>query len=179
VSVTRAVDVTRFAFRRSVACVALLRVWIAPAAWRGGTSPTSWRRTLRCGRMSGPLSRLPMSISVTGSSRSRNSAATPTPICSGRSLRRHERWNAKSLRCDWNRTPVTVTPWPEWKAAQRERTDTFDVLGTPWMKRFVDRLLETRTDTFAGLFSVLYAGDQVAAVPPVLPSLRRARSTAA
>ena len=51
----------------------------------------------------------------------------------------------------------------EWKAAQRERTGTFDVLGTPWMRRFVDRLLETGTETFAGLFSVLYAGDQVAA----------------
>ena len=52
----------------------------------------------------------------------------------------------------------------KWKAAQRERTATFDVLGTPWMREMVGQLIVTNTDTFAGLLSVLYAGDQVAAV---------------
>ena len=51
-----------------------------------------------------------------------------------------------------------------WKAAQRERTGTFDVLSTPWMRNVAARLLDTTTETFAGLLSVLYAGDQVAAV---------------
>lgn len=51
-----------------------------------------------------------------------------------------------------------------WKAAQRERTGTFDVLSTPWMRQMVDRLLAINDPTFAGLLSVVYAGDQVAAV---------------
>jgi CelD/BcsL family acetyltransferase involved in cellulose biosynthesis len=52
----------------------------------------------------------------------------------------------------------------EWKAAQRKRTGTFDVLGLPWMRTIVERMLETDTETFGGLLSVVYAGDQVAAV---------------
>jgi CelD/BcsL family acetyltransferase involved in cellulose biosynthesis len=52
----------------------------------------------------------------------------------------------------------------EWKGAQRVRTGTFDVLGLPWMRKMLERILETRTETFAGMFSVVYAGDQVAAV---------------
>ena len=51
----------------------------------------------------------------------------------------------------------------EWKAAQRARTNTIDVLSTPWMREMVERMLEDNTDTFGGLLSVLYAGDQVAA----------------
>jgi CelD/BcsL family acetyltransferase involved in cellulose biosynthesis len=52
----------------------------------------------------------------------------------------------------------------EWKAAQRARTATFDVLGTPWMRQMVERMLEGgTTESFGGLLSVLYAGDQVAA----------------
>lgn len=52
----------------------------------------------------------------------------------------------------------------EWKAAQRARTDTFDVLSAPWMRQVVERLIEEATPTSGGLLSVLYAGDQVAAV---------------
>ncbi|HVQ17119.1 MAG TPA: GNAT family N-acetyltransferase [Vicinamibacterales bacterium] len=52
----------------------------------------------------------------------------------------------------------------EWKAAQRARTGTVDVLSTPWMRAMVERMLATSTDAFGGLLSVLYAGDQVAAV---------------
>jgi CelD/BcsL family acetyltransferase involved in cellulose biosynthesis len=52
----------------------------------------------------------------------------------------------------------------EWKAAQRKRTGTFDVLGLPWMRKMVDRMLETSTERFGGLLSTVYAGDQVAAV---------------
>lgn len=53
----------------------------------------------------------------------------------------------------------------EWKAVQRARTNTFDVLSMPWMRQVVERLLETSAPTtFGGLLSVLYAGDQVAAV---------------
>jgi len=52
----------------------------------------------------------------------------------------------------------------EWKAAQRARTGTVDVLGTPWMQQMVERLIEQNSGTFGGLLSVLYAGDQVAAV---------------
>jgi CelD/BcsL family acetyltransferase involved in cellulose biosynthesis len=52
----------------------------------------------------------------------------------------------------------------EWKAAQRARTGTVDVLGTPWMRRMVESMLEGGTSTFGGLLSVVYAGDQIAAV---------------
>jgi len=52
----------------------------------------------------------------------------------------------------------------EWKAAQRARTGTKDVLSTPWMRAVVERLLEQRTGAFGGMLSVLYVGDQVAAV---------------
>lgn len=52
----------------------------------------------------------------------------------------------------------------QWKAAQRARTGTVDVLSTPWMQQIVERLIEHSTGTFGGLLSVLYAGDQVAAV---------------
>ncbi len=52
----------------------------------------------------------------------------------------------------------------EWKAEQRKRTGTFDVLGTSWMRNVAARLLHTTTETFAGLLSVVYAGDQIAAV---------------
>jgi CelD/BcsL family acetyltransferase involved in cellulose biosynthesis len=51
----------------------------------------------------------------------------------------------------------------EWKAAQRARTGTVDVLSTPWMRQMVERMLEDSTDSFSGLLSVLYAGDRVAA----------------
>jgi CelD/BcsL family acetyltransferase involved in cellulose biosynthesis len=52
----------------------------------------------------------------------------------------------------------------EWKAAQRARTGTFDVLSTPWMRQVVERLIEEATPTSGGVLSVLYAGDQLAAV---------------
>jgi CelD/BcsL family acetyltransferase involved in cellulose biosynthesis len=52
----------------------------------------------------------------------------------------------------------------QWKAAQRQRTGTFDVLGLPWLRQMLDRILESRTETFAGTLSVVYAGHQVAAV---------------
>jgi CelD/BcsL family acetyltransferase involved in cellulose biosynthesis len=52
----------------------------------------------------------------------------------------------------------------EWKAAQRARTSTFDVLSMPWMRQVVERMVEINTPAFGGLLSVVYAGDQVAAV---------------
>jgi CelD/BcsL family acetyltransferase involved in cellulose biosynthesis len=52
----------------------------------------------------------------------------------------------------------------EWKAAQRERTGTFDVLSTPWMRQMVERMLAINDPLFAGVLSVVYAGDRVAAV---------------
>jgi len=52
----------------------------------------------------------------------------------------------------------------EWKSARRAHTGTFDVLSLAWMREMLDRILETRTDPFAGVLSVLYVGDQVGAV---------------
>lgn len=38
----------------------------------------------------------------------------------------------------------------EWKAAQCARTGTVDVLGTPWMRQIIHRLVETTTEDFCG-----------------------------
>ncbi|GAA0456403.1 GNAT family N-acetyltransferase [Streptomyces sp. NPDC046215] len=45
-----------------------------------------------------------------------------------------------------------------WKSAQYRRTGRSDRFARPWISRLVEHLFHTRTDSFAGLLSVLYAG---------------------
>ena len=47
-----------------------------------------------------------------------------------------------------------------WKSAQYVRTGAPDLLARPWLPRLLRRLLATEHDGFAGILSVLYAGDR-------------------
>jgi CelD/BcsL family acetyltransferase involved in cellulose biosynthesis len=47
-----------------------------------------------------------------------------------------------------------------WKSAQYLRTCASDRFARPWMVQFVEQLLDTRTEGFSGVLSMLYAGDE-------------------
>ena len=50
----------------------------------------------------------------------------------------------------------------QWKKRQRELTRTPDILRFRWSIDLLERIRRTRTDGFAGVMSVLYAGDRIA-----------------
>lgn len=50
-----------------------------------------------------------------------------------------------------------------WKAAQRQRTNTFDILQMSWARQVVDSFRQPQSDSFRGCLSALYAGDQLIA----------------
>ncbi len=52
----------------------------------------------------------------------------------------------------------------EWKGAQRDQTKTFNVLSMGWARALLKRIEAIQTEDFAGLLSVLWAGDQLAAI---------------
>lgn len=47
-----------------------------------------------------------------------------------------------------------------WKSAQYARTGQADRFARPWIVRLLEQLLEVRTESFSGVLSMLYAGDQ-------------------
>jgi CelD/BcsL family acetyltransferase involved in cellulose biosynthesis len=47
-----------------------------------------------------------------------------------------------------------------WKSAQFLRTGWGDLFARPWIVQLLEQLLETRTEHFAGVLSMLYAGEQ-------------------
>lgn len=47
-----------------------------------------------------------------------------------------------------------------WKSAQYLRTGWADRFARPWIVELLEQLLDTRTDSFSGVLSVLYAGDK-------------------
>lgn len=51
-----------------------------------------------------------------------------------------------------------------WKSEQYARLGTFDRFEIDWIVRLIERLHATQSETFAGIFSVLYVGDEVAAL---------------
>ena len=51
-----------------------------------------------------------------------------------------------------------------WKSAQHLRTKVFDAFQLDWLVTLLDRIRQTQTESFAGLMSVLYVGDQPVAV---------------
>ncbi|MBA0050589.1 GNAT family N-acetyltransferase [Streptomyces sp. AJS327] len=57
------------------------------------------------------------------------------------------------------RDPAPLETLMRWKSAQYRRTGRGDRFARPWIVRLVRELFETRTDSFAGQLSVLYAGD--------------------
>ncbi|MFD0168162.1 GNAT family N-acetyltransferase [Streptomyces decoyicus] len=58
------------------------------------------------------------------------------------------------------RDPAALRELMRWKSAQYRRTGRSDRFAQPWIVRLVQRLFHTRTDSFAGLLSVLYAGER-------------------
>ncbi|MEV0254888.1 GNAT family N-acetyltransferase [Streptomyces sp. NPDC050732] len=57
------------------------------------------------------------------------------------------------------RDPAVLTTLMGWKSAQYRRTGRSDRFARPWIVRLLHRLFHTRTDSFAGVLSVLYAAD--------------------
>ncbi|MFD5479500.1 GNAT family N-acetyltransferase [Streptomyces hawaiiensis] len=56
------------------------------------------------------------------------------------------------------RDPAMLRTLMGWKSAQYRRTGRSDRFAHPWISRLVEELFHTRTESFAGLLSVLYAG---------------------
>lgn len=52
----------------------------------------------------------------------------------------------------------------DWKSRQYVRSDTMDVFSFPWTVKLLHALMETRTESFHGRLSALYAGDRLVAV---------------
>ncbi|MEU2789737.1 GNAT family N-acetyltransferase [Streptomyces sp. NPDC007100] len=58
------------------------------------------------------------------------------------------------------RDPVMLRRLLDWKSAQYRRTGRSDRFAHPWIVQLVNQLFHTRTASFAGQLSVLYAGEQ-------------------
>ncbi|MYS93091.1 MULTISPECIES: GNAT family N-acetyltransferase [Streptomyces] len=56
------------------------------------------------------------------------------------------------------RDPAMLRTLMAWKSAQYRRTGRSDRFAHPWITRLVEQLFHTRTDSFNGQLSVLYAG---------------------
>lgn len=56
------------------------------------------------------------------------------------------------------RDPAALRELMRWKSAQYRRTGRGDRFAQEWIVRLVEQLFHTRTDSFTGLLSVLYAG---------------------
>jgi CelD/BcsL family acetyltransferase involved in cellulose biosynthesis len=62
------------------------------------------------------------------------------------------------------RDPAAFTTLGRWKSAQYERTGAIDVFGIPWVRDVLEAVRGSRTESFAGMLSGLYAGDDLVAV---------------
>ncbi len=58
------------------------------------------------------------------------------------------------------RDPAALRRLIDWKSAQYRRTGRSDRFAHAWILQLVNQLFHTRTPTFAGLLSVLYAGER-------------------
>jgi CelD/BcsL family acetyltransferase involved in cellulose biosynthesis len=58
------------------------------------------------------------------------------------------------------RDPAALHTLMEWKSAQYRRTGRSDRFSKAWIVELAEHLFHSRSDTFAGLLSVLYAGDR-------------------
>ncbi|MEC4018539.1 GNAT family N-acetyltransferase [Streptomyces sp. H27-D2] len=58
------------------------------------------------------------------------------------------------------RDPAVLATLMGWKSAQYRRTGRTDRFSRPWISHLVQQLFHTRTPTFSGLLSVLYAGER-------------------
>lgn len=68
------------------------------------------------------------------------------------------------LRFEWHtQEPEVFEALRAWKAEQRVRTGTFDVLDYDWVLGLFEKLRRRDTPDFGGVLSALYAGDQLIA----------------
>lgn len=58
------------------------------------------------------------------------------------------------------RDPRMLRTLMDWKSAQYRRTGRSDRFARPWIVELVEQLFQERSTSFAGLLSVLYAGEQ-------------------
>lgn len=81
-----------------------------------------------------------------------------------RKVRRLER-RAGPLRFELHSAdPALLATLMKWKADRYARHGYADVFGIPWVRRVLEGVHATQTPRFAGVLSVLYAGERVAAV---------------
>jgi CelD/BcsL family acetyltransferase involved in cellulose biosynthesis len=68
------------------------------------------------------------------------------------------------LRFEWHTdAPEVFEALRAWKAAQREQTQTFDVLDYDWVLALLEKIRRDDTPDFAGVLSALYVGDRLIA----------------
>ena len=60
--------------------------------------------------------------------------------------------------------PAVFKKLVEWKTAQYRRTHLTNILGFPWVRNLLERLLSRQDEAFCGVLSGLYIGDRLAAV---------------
>lgn len=82
---------------------------------------------------------------------------TKTTLAKGRKLERRE----GEVRFVFDeRDPKALRTLMAWKSAQYRRTGRSDRFARVWITRLLERLFHTRTDSFAGVLSVLYVADK-------------------
>lgn len=79
-------------------------------------------------------------------------------------LRKAER-RLGPLRLEWNsRDPAVLETLLSWKSAQLQGTGQPDHLRSPWVRRMLERILQSQGEAFAGVLSAMWLGDRLAAV---------------
>jgi CelD/BcsL family acetyltransferase involved in cellulose biosynthesis len=72
--------------------------------------------------------------------------------------------------------PTALTQLMAWKSARYGSAGYDDVFAVPWARGLIERIHQTRTGRFAGLLSVLWAGDEMAAAHLGIRCLDRCHS---
>ncbi|AWW40382.1 MULTISPECIES: GNAT family N-acetyltransferase [Streptomyces] len=90
-----------------------------------------------------------------GSLRERSPKFTRTTLAKGRKLGRD---TGDVVYVHDERDPAALRTLMDWKSAQYRRTGRSDRFAHDWITRLVQQLFHTRSEPFAGILSVLYAG---------------------
>jgi CelD/BcsL family acetyltransferase involved in cellulose biosynthesis len=65
------------------------------------------------------------------------------------------------LRFEWNSADVeTLRTLTSWKSGQYRRTGRVDRFAQPWIVRLLDEMHAEKSETFAGVLTMIYAGDR-------------------
>ncbi|MFH0517175.1 GNAT family N-acetyltransferase [Streptomyces sp. M41] len=90
-----------------------------------------------------------------GQLRERSPKFTRTTLAKGRKLGR-DHTDVRYVHDE--RDPAALRTLMAWKSAQYRRTGRSDRFAQEWITRLVEQLFHTRSEPFAGILSVLYAG---------------------